>query len=110
MLDEGEPSPGVRVLFAGERDFQTFEVDADDPEPEADDELDEGQLRNLLAEVDMSMESDHVISLMDVDGETAFIRASDIAVMEFPLWAVYPELDIHDDDDDDGDDASGAGR
>ena len=45
----------------------------------------------------MSTESDHVISLMDVDGATAFVRAFDIAVMEFPLWALYPELDIHDD-------------
>jgi hypothetical protein len=106
-IDEGDPHTGVRILFAGEGEFQTFEVDTDDPEPQDDDEFDEGQLRNLLVELEMSTESDHVVSFMDIDGETAFIRASDIAVMEVPLWALYPELDIYDDDD--GDESAGVG-
>ena len=102
-IDEADSHPGVRILFAGEGEFQTFEVDSDDPEPQDDDEFDEGQLRNLLVELEMSTESDHVVSFMDIDGETAFIRVSDIAVLEVPLWALYPELDIYDDDGDGGD-------
>jgi transcriptional regulator with XRE-family HTH domain len=89
-MDEGDPLTGVRIVFAGEGGFQTFEVDTDDPEPQDDDEFDQGQLRNLLVELEMSTESDHVVSFMDIDAEAAFIRASDIAVMEVPLWALYP--------------------
>ncbi len=60
-LDEGEPPIGVRVLFAGENEFHTFDVDTDEPEPEHEDELDEGQLRNLVVDLDMSAEADHVV-------------------------------------------------
>jgi hypothetical protein len=96
-LDEGEPAPGVRVLFAGETEYHAFEVDADEPEPVAEDELDEGQLRNLMVGLDMSTEADDVVSFMDVDGETVFMRASDIVLLEIPLWALHPELDDSDD-------------
>jgi hypothetical protein len=48
----------------------------------------------------LSTEAHDVLSFMDVDGETVFIRASDIAVMEVPLWALYPELDVDHGDDD----------
>ena len=69
-LDGGEPPAGVRVFFAGENEFHTFDVDTDEPEPEHEDELDEGQLRNLVVDLDMSTEADHVVSFMDIDGET----------------------------------------
>ena len=46
------------------------DVDTDEPEPEHEDELDEGQLRNLVVDLDMSTEADHVVSFMDIDGET----------------------------------------
>jgi hypothetical protein len=99
-VDQDEEDAHARVLFAGETEYHDFEVDADDPEPAAEDEEDDGQLRQLLFMLGLSTEAHDVLSFMDVDGETVFIRASDIAVMEVPLWALYPELDVDHGDDD----------
>lgn len=105
-VDEGGKDDGVTVLFAGEADFHAFEVDADEPEPKDDSEEDEGQLRNLLFEAELSNEADDVLSFTDVDGETVFLRAADVALMQFPLWAIYPELDVSDEDEEPGEDVS----
>lgn len=82
-----------------------FDVDPDDPPPE-DIAEDEGQFRCLCVEADMftGEYEDEVFSFMDADGETAFFRAQDVAMITIPLAVVEPEL--LDDEDDGADEKS----
>jgi hypothetical protein len=81
------------VLFAGNTEFSHFDVDVDEFQPHDDEpEEERGQFRNLLFDAELSSQPNDVLHFMDVDGETVFIRASDIALIQIPLWVIYPDL------------------
>lgn len=82
----------VSVYMADSPEPLYFDVDPDWP-PE-DPAEDEGQLRFLVVVADTIMEDDtnEVFYFMDGDGETAFFRAWDVAMIEIPLRLLEPEL------------------
>lgn len=59
---------------------------------ESRDEEDLGELRNLVFQAELSSEANDLFHFTDEDGGALFLRASDVAVIEIPLWAVEPEL------------------
>ena len=69
-----------------------FAVEPDGP-LEGDPMEDEGQFRQLvrLAEAALPEETDEVISFGDDEGDTAFLRASDVAMIKIPLTVLYPD-------------------
>jgi hypothetical protein len=85
---ESDDVDGVRVLFAGEVTFHQFHVAPD--EVNEDDE--QGELAALVLEAEEVTEDDEaaMLSFTDVDDETVWLRAADVAVIEIPLWAVDP--------------------
>ena len=71
-----------------------------DPEPPETISEDEGTFRNLLYDLEM-MEKDSrvdpVIAFEDLDGEHAFFRTEQVALIAIPLEIIHPEME--DDDD-----------
>ena len=67
-------------------------VEPDEP-LEGDPMEDEGQFRQLvrLAESALQEETDEVISFEGDEGDTAFLRASDVAMIKIPLTVLYPD-------------------
>lgn len=67
-----------------------FSVEPDKP-LEGDPMEDEEQFRQLvrLAEAGLQEETDEVISFLDDEGDTAFLRASDVAMIKIPLTVLY---------------------
>lgn len=71
-----------------------------DPEPPKTISEDEGILRNLLYDLEMmdrDSRVDPVIEFEDLDGEQAFFRTEQVALIEIPLELIHPEME--DDDD-----------
>ncbi|MEX2599351.1 MAG: helix-turn-helix transcriptional regulator [Dehalococcoidia bacterium] len=93
--------PVLVYLSDSDKPFN-FDVDPDSPEEDTAD--DEGQFRHLLLTADLLMDEDinDVFHFTDVDGETAFFRASDVAMITIPLSVVEPDLlDADDEEDED---------
>ena len=69
-----------------------FSVEPDEP-LEGDPMEDEGQFRLLvrLAELGLQEDTDEVISFWGDEGDTAFFRASDVAMIKIPLPVLYPD-------------------
>ena len=72
-----------------------------DPEPPKTISEDEGTFRNLLYDLEL-METDSrldpVIEFEDLDGEHAFFRTEQIALIEIPLEIIHPEMEDESDD------------
>ena len=69
---------------------------APDPEPPAKDLEDEGTFRNLLHDLEAMDEypqADPVIEVVDLDGEQAFFRTEQVALIEIPLEIIHPEME-----------------
>jgi hypothetical protein len=66
-------------------------VDADEGDPT--DPEDEGRLRDLLFEIESSPESGDFVSVLDIDGEEAFFRVDDLALVSIPLRLLDERLD-----------------
>ena len=69
-----------------------FSVEPDEPF-EGDPMDDEGEFRQLvrLAELGLQEDADEVISFSGDEGDTAFFRASDVAMIKMPLTVLYPD-------------------
>jgi hypothetical protein len=60
------------------------------------------QMEELVMEVEQSIgEADEVFSFRDEDGEYVFLRAKDVAMIQFPVELVEPGLAEADDEADD---------
>jgi transcriptional regulator with XRE-family HTH domain len=68
-----------------------FEVEPDRKSPEDDDDG-SSQLQSLFFYLDRGLEDDEVISFVDVDGETVYIRPAEALAIEVPLTCCEPEL------------------
>jgi len=96
--DENEPND-VKVYLADSTIPLVFQVEPDCELNE--DETDEGELRNLLYsfdDFDEHTEEDPFIHFNDEDGEYAFLRTDQVALIEIPLWATHPEMEDDADD------------
>lgn len=82
-------SCNVEIFFNGIEASLSVEVDVDDGDP--DDEDDEGQCRYMLYMLETFTAPSDRYRLRDVDGEDAFVRAGDIALLAVPLQVVEPE-------------------
>ncbi|QDE81678.1 hypothetical protein BHS07_08965 [Myxococcus xanthus] len=82
LAKEDEEAMGVSVYFLNQN--EPLDLDVEPDEPPEDEEEDEGQMRNLLFELEHIVDRDQVFVVTDVDGETAFIRAANVALIEIP--------------------------
>jgi transcriptional regulator with XRE-family HTH domain len=81
--DSNVSTEQVSVYLSDSRRPLRFDVVGDEGSP--DDEDDEGQLRRLLGMLELSAEPGEFINFMDMDGEHAFFRAEEIAILTIPL-------------------------
>lgn len=95
LFDYGEPeeeveqeSCNVEIFFNGIEAPLSVQVDVDDGDP--DNEDDEGQCRYILYMLETFTAPSDRYRLRDVDGEDAFVRAGDIALLSVPLGIVEP--------------------
>ncbi len=96
---EGTGESTVSVYLAASSEPLYFDVEPDDPAPENWEE-DEGQFRYLVSQAELILEDDtkEVFHFMDDEGEMAFFRAQDIAMITIPLPIVESEL-LNDEDE-----------
>ncbi|HOC54693.1 MAG TPA: helix-turn-helix domain-containing protein [Verrucomicrobiota bacterium] len=90
-----EQKEEVSVYLANSAKPLEFDV-APDPEPPTDDLEDEGPFRNLLHDLEAMDEypqADPVIDFVDLDGEQAFFRTEQVALIEIPLGIIHPEME-----------------
>jgi transcriptional regulator with XRE-family HTH domain len=80
---------GTRLGFDVDHDTEKYSVEAEND--------DQCQFQMLMLDLDGLGEDQEVINFMDVDGETAFIRTSEIALVEIKLSVVEPDIDADDD-------------
>ena len=88
--EKPEPAVGISVYWAGIREPVSFDVDADVERGE-DEDGDEGQCRNLLLTLETEPEKDSFLSFTDVDGEVAYLRVGDVAILEVARSVTDPE-------------------
>lgn len=92
MHPERTQSNEVNVFIAGSSEPFLFEVEADEHDTDDLEEL--GQFEDLIFTAEhLSDEANVVFHIEDVDGQDAFFRASDIAMIQIPLWVL--EADLH---------------
>jgi len=90
-LDKTPPRPEleqIKVYLSESAEPLTFEADPD----EGDDPDEPDQFHGLMADLELGFDSDDFIDFVDVDGETAWIKASEIALLELPSWLLDSEL------------------
>jgi DNA-binding XRE family transcriptional regulator len=79
----------VRVYLTDSKEPATFGIDADDPK----DEEDLGQFGDLIFMADnYTGDENETFHFTDEDGETVFLRAEDLAMLQIPLWVLEPDL------------------
>ncbi|CUI04706.1 hypothetical protein BN2497_4189 [Janthinobacterium sp. CG23_2] len=100
---ESEPSNVVRV-YLGENPIPV-ELSVN---PEDDDEDDDpGDVNGAIYDLDSSgLLENQRIRICDDDGDCAFFRAGDIAILTAPLWVLDPDERIYDDDMDEDDEGA----
>lgn len=79
----------VRVFLADGSVPLEFDVDRDEPEEAEEDDI--GQFAALLM-IAESCERDEIFGFMDADGETVYLRANDVAMMQVPFAILEPDL------------------
>ncbi len=115
--DEQDSDEGCMVTFymANQKEPLEFSVEPDEPEPtNLEEELDEGVFRSLLTDCDMGIDQNAFVTFMDEDGEYAFLKASDIAILEVSKPVTHYEFyeDESDEDEEDNqlDEATAGGE
>lgn len=88
--DDDVPRDEVAVYMRDSAEPLVFDVGVDEGAPE--DEDDEGQMRGLLFTLETFLEPGEFVSFCDVDGEVAFFRAADIALLTVPLRVLDTRL------------------
>lgn len=91
---------GMSVFFLNQADPVVFDVEPDDAPGEIEDP-DETQLRRLLFGLNTYVGNDEVFVITDVDGETAFIRAANVALIEISKDLTDAPADFDDEEEDD---------
>ena len=95
VIEEHEDEPNdVRVYLADSPSALIFRVEPDQELNEG--EADEGELRNLLylfEGFDEYAEEDSFVNFTDEDGESAFLRTDQIALVEIPFWVTHPGME-----------------
>lgn len=100
--DETDPREAVQVYLAGERTPLSFGA-----ESEASHDIEnEGSYFNRILFVLCigSVQQHQRLHFVDEDGESAFLRAGDVAMLTVPLWVLDPDERFYDDDPDENDD------
>jgi transcriptional regulator with XRE-family HTH domain len=88
--DPAISSEDVSVYLADSPTPLLFDAYPDEGDPQSDN--DTGRLRGLLFELETFLEPGEFVSFMDTDGEHAFFRADDVALMTIPLRLVNEQL------------------
>jgi DNA-binding XRE family transcriptional regulator len=88
--DDDVPRDEVAVYLSDSAEPLTFDVEVDEGTPE--DEDGEGQMRGMLFTLETFLESGEFVSFRDVDGEDAYFRAADIALLTVPLRVLDSRL------------------
>jgi transcriptional regulator with XRE-family HTH domain len=89
--DEG-PDQTVHVFFGENPTPVTISAEAEDG---PDLESDQSYLNFIFCALDGSCEPQERLQIVDEDGESAFLRAGDIALLTAPLWVLdSSELDV----------------
>ena len=91
------PAYAVEVFLSDRETAIEIEVERDDINPEDPDEL--GQIGMLIVDADTMVEEGEFWKIEDLDCETAFFRAEDVAMLKVPLWVFNEDLEIPDDDE-----------
>lgn len=92
-----EEPDAIQVLLAGERDWLTFDADPDEPDG-AEPGAFQGQLTELLTDLESASFGEPFLSFDDVDGERAVFRVDAVSVIEIPQRLLW---DYEDKDEDD---------
>lgn len=87
--DERVATEEVGVFLSDSSTQLSVSVDPDEIEP--DDETD--VLQGLLLMLDTAVEPGEMIRFFDQDGEYAYFRAADVALLTVPLRLINPALD-----------------
>ncbi len=82
----------LEVFIIYEKESLTFSIEADRVPLDVESDGDDAQLQDLLFMTETSCEENDVLHFTDVDGETAFFRAADVAMISIPISAVEPDL------------------
>jgi DNA-binding XRE family transcriptional regulator len=90
VAQKEESMEEVRVLLSNSSRDLTFRVEPDTGDP--DDPESNGDFKTILELMELDMEGSHMFHFVDEDGETVFLRADSICIMEVPLWVVYPDV------------------
>ena len=91
MHPEREKINEVKVFVVDSSEPFLFEVEADEHDEDDPEVL--GQFEELIFTAEhASGEANVVYYLKGVDGEDAFFRASDIAMIQIPLWVLEADL------------------
>jgi transcriptional regulator with XRE-family HTH domain len=91
-----DTTESLRVYTSVRREPLEFGVEpdtadmADVDEGSADEEA--AQLQSLMYFIEMSHEDNDIFTFADVDGERAFLRASDVSMITVPLAYIEPKL------------------
>lgn len=88
--DESIAAEEVGVVLSDSPEWLTFDVDADEGDAEEGGDL--GEMQALLVTLDTLVEENEFLDVMDTDGESAFFRAHDVALLTVPLRILYPDL------------------
>jgi hypothetical protein len=83
---------GSRLGFDVDSDTEKYRVEAENE--------DQCQFQMLILDLDGLGEDQDIVSFMDADGETAFLRTSEIALVEIELSVVEPGLQADEDSED----------
>lgn len=101
VVDEDEDKNcDLEVFLSESEEPLAFSVESDLSSLGAESGGDETQLQDLLFMAESSCDENDVLCFTDVDGETAFFRAADVAMISIPISAVEPDLFEAEDDDD----------
>ncbi|NHZ93228.1 hypothetical protein F2P45_30080 [Massilia sp. CCM 8733] len=99
--DDDDPRESVQVFFSGECTPLLFGAESETC-PKIENE------RSYFNTIFFSMTFGGIqrhqrLHFVDEDGESAFLRAGDVAMLTVPLWVLDPDERIYDDDLDEGD-------
>lgn len=101
----GEEGTQVELYVADAKDAMELDIHPDRVEFDFEDNQDEEsvQLQQLFFSLDgtSGRDADGLIWVVDVDGETVFIRPSEMTLLRVPLWLVEPKLLAAAEDDED---------
>jgi transcriptional regulator with XRE-family HTH domain len=95
LVDSTNESPEKLELslhLIASKEPVAFDVEPDQKSQEEADDDSSSQLQNLFFYLEMGQEEDEVISFDDVDGESVYVRTTEVLAIEVPLVCVEPAL------------------